>query len=301
MNVSRETDDCCELACVVLSLRCTTGLVEAVLSLKNQSPAPEIVVVNSGGGDPATVLRAAGLDVRVLNRPERLLPGAARNVGIAATHQRYVAFLAADCCAEPGWVAARLRAHRAGGKAVASVMTNAFPESLVASAAYLQLHWRRMPDTPPSERLLYSVSYDRTLFKRFGVFRTDLREGEDTEFNARIGGEEEIVWASEVRTAHANTTRLSALLRDHYARGRRSQVYKRVSTQAMLQITLLKEPRKALAQARRAVDLRERRRLVAAWPLVPLASVAFSAGLVVSRARLRIRVRSRRARGPETT
>ncbi len=41
-----------------------------------------------------------------------------------------------------------------------------------------------MPDTPPSERLLYSVSYDRTLFERFGSFREDLREGEDTDFNA---------------------------------------------------------------------------------------------------------------------
>ncbi len=180
MEVSRETDDGSELACVVLSLRCTPGLVEAVRSLEEQSPRPEIVVVNSGGGDPAAMLRAAGLDVRVINRHDRLLPGAARNLGIAATRKRYVAFLAADCRAEPGWVAARLRAHRAGAKAVASAMTNAFPESLVASAAYLRLHWRRMPDTPSSERLLYSVSYERTLFERFGGFREDLREGEDT-------------------------------------------------------------------------------------------------------------------------
>jgi glycosyltransferase involved in cell wall biosynthesis len=291
VSVSRAKDDRCELACIVLSLRCTPGLVEAVRSLEEQSPRPEIVVVNSGGGDPATVLRAARLEVRIINRVERLLPGAARNVGIAATHERYVAFLAADCCAEPGWIAARLRAHRVGVKAVASVMTNAFPQSLVASAAYLRLHLRRMPDTPPSERLFYSVSYDRELFARFGGFREDLREGEDTDFNARIRGEAEIVWAPEVRTAHANPTRLGALLRDQYTRGRRSRVYERLGTPAMLQITLLKEPRKALAQARRTVEPHERCRLIAAWPLVPLASVAFSAGLVVSRACLRKRVR----------
>lgn len=271
------------LACVVLSLRCTPGLVEAVRSLQQQSPRPEIVVVNSGGGDPAALLRAAGLEVRVITRHELLLPGAARNVGIAATRAQYIAFLAADCRAEPDWVAGRLQRHREGSRAVASAMTNAFPESLVSSAAYLRLHLRRMPSTPPSERLLYGVSYDRTLFERFGSFREDLREGEDTEFNARLHGEVDIAWAPEVRTAHANPTRVRALLLDQYARGQRSLIYERLNMRAMLRMTLIKEPRAALAQARRVEDPRERGRLIKAWWLVPLAWAAFSAGLVKRR------------------
>jgi glycosyltransferase involved in cell wall biosynthesis len=273
------------LACVVVSLQCAPGLVDAVRSLADQVPRPEIVVVNSGGGEPAPLLRAAGLDVPVLNRRDPLLPGAARNLGIAATHGRFLAFLAADCRAEPAWVAGRLRAHRTGIKAVASVMTNAFPYSLVASAAHLRLYMGRMPDTPASERLLYSVSYDRMLFEQYGLFREDLREGEDTDFNDRLRGDVDIAWIPEVRTAHANPTRLRDLLRDQYERGTRSRVYDRLGVAAMLHVTLVKETRRALAQARRVHDPDERRRLIAACAFVPLASLAFSAGLVVAGAR----------------
>jgi glycosyltransferase involved in cell wall biosynthesis len=275
------------LACVVLSLECAPGLVAAVRSLADQEPRPEIVVVNSGGGEPAPVLRAAGLDVAVVDRREPLLPGAARNLGIAATRGRFLAFLAADCRAEPGWVAGRLHAHRAGARAVASVMTNAFPDNLVASASYLRLHMGRMPDTPAGERLLYSVSYDRMLFEQYGLFREDLREGEDTDFNDRLRRDVDIAWTPEVRTAHANPTRLWDLLRDQYERGTRSRVYDGLDVAAMLHVTLVKETRRALAQARGVSDPDERRRLVAAWAFVPLAALAFSAGLVVTVARQR--------------
>jgi hypothetical protein len=251
------------------------------------------VVVNSGGGRPAATLQAAGLDVRVIDREERLLPGAVRNLGIDATESPFVAFLAADCRAERGWASARLHAHRAGAPAVATVMTNASPSSWVASAAYLRQHFTRMPDTPSEWRRLYGVSYDRRLFERFGRFREDLRLGEDTEFNARLTSEIAIVCSEEVRTAHRNPERVTALLRDQYARGRRNRYYQRWSTLRMLRRILIKQPIMTLAQARRTSDRIERRRLLAAWPLVLLASVAFAAGALVQRASGRRRVSGR--------
>src|SRR6185295_5028487 len=121
----------------------------------------EVVVVNSGGGDPAGQLRAAALDVPVHNVSHRLYPGAARNLGIGLTRAPYLAFLAADCLATPGWAKARLREHHAGAAAVASAMTNAYAESTAAWAAHLLLHNRRLTATRPDHRLLYSLSYDR--------------------------------------------------------------------------------------------------------------------------------------------
>ena len=127
-------------------------------------------------------LAAAGLSrVRVFSREERLYPGAARNLGIRVTSAPYVAFLAADCSAGRGWAAGRLAAHRAGAAAVASAVVNAYPDSNAAWAGNLLLHSRLHESTPPARRLRYLLSYDRTLFDRYGYFREDLRASEDTE------------------------------------------------------------------------------------------------------------------------
>lgn len=209
-----------ELACAVLSFRDEPFLIEAVSSVLDQGLRIEVVVVNSGGGDPAPRLAAAGIDVPVYNFAERRYPGGVRNVGIDATNAPYLAFLAADCLAAPGWAAARLRAHRAGAAAVASAMTNAHSTSLSAWAAFLLLHNRRLAATRPKHRLLYSMSYDRGVFERFGRFREDLRAGEDTEFNARIQPHVRTEFAADAITAHRYPTQPSAMLADAFRRGR---------------------------------------------------------------------------------
>lgn len=209
------------LACVVLSLGAQSGLVEAVRSLVGQSEPLEIVVVNSGGGDVHRHLRDAQLEVGVIDHPTPLLPGAVRNLGIEATRAPYVAFLAADCLAEPGWAAGRLREHHAGALAVAGAIVNAESGSAIACAFSMLLHYRMSPGARSTRRLLYGLSYDRRLFARFGKFREDLRAGEDTEFNARLAGTEQIAFARDVRTAHRNPTQAGDLLRDVYDRGRR--------------------------------------------------------------------------------
>ena len=124
-----------ELACVVMSYRDEPFLADAVRSVLHQDVPVEVVVVNSGGGDPEGRLRAASLDVPVHSVRHRLYPGAARNLGIDLTRAPYLGFLAADCLAAPGWATARLREHHAGAAAVASAMTNVYVESTAAWAA----------------------------------------------------------------------------------------------------------------------------------------------------------------------
>lgn len=213
------------VACVVLSLADEPGLVDAVRSLLDQSPTPdELVVVNSGGGAAARTLEAAGLDVRLVDRTPRLTPGAVRNLGISATTAQYVAFLAADCVALPGWIEGRLREHRRGAVAVAGTMANGAPGSRPATAAFLLQHNRRMPHTPARRRAYYSVSYDRALFERFGLFREALATGEDTDFNSRFAAAEPIAWAPDVAAVHAYPTTTPSLLRDQFVRGRRQVI-----------------------------------------------------------------------------
>ena len=273
-----------DLACVVLSLRNEYGLTEAVRSLVRQSEACEIVVVNSGAGDAAGRLRAEGLGVPVLEESEPLFPGAVRNLGIRATRARYVAFLAADCVAEPGWVSGRLREHRAGAAAVAGVLTNAHPESRSACATFLLLHHRMAVHTRPGARRLYGLSYERGLFERFGPFREDLPAGEDTEFNARVATRVPIAWTAAVRTAHRNPTHSRAFLRDQYARGRRrARVARQLAHQPQggaLALEALRNVGASLAYAWRTPDRSERRRLLTAVPLLPVGAMSYAAGVL---------------------
>jgi glycosyltransferase involved in cell wall biosynthesis len=275
-----------ELACAVLSYRDEPFLVDAVRSVLDQGIPVEVVVVNSGGGDPAGRLATAGLGVPVHNFSERLYPGAARNVGIDQTRAPYIAFLAADCLATPGWVAARLREHCAGAAAVASPLTNAYPESSTAWASLLLIHNRRLAVTRPSQRLLYSLSYDRSLFDRFGRFREDLRAGEDTEFNARFRDHAQTVLARDAVTAHRYPIELGMMLRDAFRRGRlqarmqgaiegRGPRNVRVALRGPLSVL-----RSLVVSAR--TPRPERARLLRAWPLVLVGGVAYTAGALTT-------------------
>lgn len=275
-----------ELACVVMSYRDEPFLADAVRSVLHQEVPVEVVVVNSGGGDPEGRLHAASLDVPVHSVSHRLYPGAARNLGIGLTRAPYLAFLAADCLAAPGWARARLREHHAGAAAVASAMTNAYVESTAAWAALLLLHSRRLTVTPSRQRLLYSLSYARRLFDRLGRFREDLRAGEDTEFNARIPPEERTVFALDAITAHRYPTTAGTVLRDAFRRGRlqaanqgaiegRGPQRVRVALGASWNLG-----RSVILAARSARP--ERDRLARALPLVLAGSVAYAAGALTT-------------------
>ena len=270
-----------ELACAVLSLGDERGLIDAVRSLLDQSAPVEVVVVNSGGGDPAARLAAAQLDVRAVSVDGRLYPGAVRNIGIELTQAPFVAFLAADCIATPGWAVGRLREHRAGAVAVASSPGNAYPESKSASASMLLLHNRLLAVNAPAQRLLYGLSYDRELFARYGRFREDLRAGEDTEFNARLGSEV-IVAADDVRTAHRYPTEPSAMLRDAYRRGRLQAAMLGKITDSRPQSLRVasRGPRNVLRSLWCIGRMQppERTRLLRAWPLVVIGGVVYAAG-----------------------
>ncbi|MCC7124800.1 MAG: glycosyltransferase [Acidobacteria bacterium] len=207
------------LGVVVMDINAQPTLPAAVRSLLDQVPQPEVVVVTSGAGHASDLLAREGIDVPVIHVSTRLLPGGARNAGIAATRAPFVAFLASDSVAQPGWVAGRLAAHAAGADVVSSPVVNLTPANPFASAMHTLLYPARLPETPRHARLHYGVSLARTVFTRLGVYRSDLRTGEDTELRERAGGRLRMVYRADVRTAHRNPTTLGAFLRDQQSRG----------------------------------------------------------------------------------
>jgi hypothetical protein len=212
------------LAVVVIGFRAEEDLAAAVTSVRAQAPA-EIVVVNTGGGDARGKLGPHLDHIRLIDIDAPLLVGAARNIGIDASRAPYVAFLAGDCMAAPGWVAARLEAHLAGARAVASAVAPPEGASYWTRAAHLFLFGTRAPQVPAEKAQRYGASYDRRVFAEYGYFNPALRIGEDSDLVARLGPTVQPAWTRDVVTIHGGPPTAAAYLRDMHARGRRAARY----------------------------------------------------------------------------
>jgi hypothetical protein len=266
-----------ELAVVVLSVGAPPELRAAIDSLLGQPEPLEIVVVNSGGGRVTDVLSGSPA-VRVIEVAELLWPGAARNVGIRATRARWVAFLASDLVAAPDWAAQRLALHRAGKASVASAVSNAQPGNIFAWAAHVTLHARRMAGLPKRKAHRYGASYARSLFERYGLFRDDLRIGEDTEFHRRMRRRDRPVWAPQVVAAHRYPQTWRQLIADHKLRGERWAVHWPTPQHGTWPARGLKRFAGTLPLALRASRGRDWLMVLAASPIVLAACMAYEAG-----------------------
>ncbi|MFT3810915.1 MAG: glycosyltransferase family A protein [Micropepsaceae bacterium] len=269
-----------DIAVVVMAYGLRPTLAGAVRSLQTQGCAAEIVVVHSGPGDAAAYFAAHGVDVRVVSAAGRLYPGGARNQGIAATSAPVVAFLADDCHATPGWIAARLKAHGSGARAVASALLSHRPHRPVALAAHLSLFIRRMPLTPPDLALCYGASYARELFARYGLFRDDMEGGEDTEFHQRLAPEDAPVWCPAVQTIHHGEERLGAYLRDQSRRGRRmAEAWRAIGTRTSRDVArnALRRTTFIISQSRTVARDHRLTRLMA-LPLIVAGNVCYAWG-----------------------
>lgn len=214
-----------KLAVVVIGHRGQPGLPGAVKSLIDQEMRPEIVVVNSNGGDARTLLKPYLERITLIDVEQRLFAGGARNIGIDATRAPHIAFLAGDSVVLPDWVRGRVIRHEAGATAVSCAIVPSSLRSPVSLAAYLFLHHSRMPSETLDQPSLYGLSYNRNLFVRHGYFSPGLRIGEDTDFNLRFREEAVPVWAPEVRTVHHDPTSPKALIASMESRGKRAGRY----------------------------------------------------------------------------
>lgn len=270
-----------EIAVVVMAVGNPPELRGAVASVLDQDLPAEVVVVNTGGGHAAATVGPMG--VRVVETRDVRYVGAARNLGIASTRAPIVAFLAADCRAEPGWLSARLAAHRAGARAVASSLTNGAPKGVVSWASYGLLSVNRMPTLSADRALRYGASYNRELLGETGPFREDLRTGEDTDYHERIGDRCPIEWCPTVRTAHLHPTSMRGLLLEQYRRGQHLRAewwHLSSSRSSQLPLRVLAGlPRRTVRAVTRA-EPGTRARVIAAAPLIVLGGLSNCLGTI---------------------
>lgn len=259
---------------------------DAVRSLLAQDVAVEIVVVNTGDGSARSHLVAEEDFVISVETAQRQYAGGTRNLGIQYCSAPIIAFLAADCLAADGWARRRLELHRDGNKTVASALLPAPEESndvsMFAWASYATLHSQRMPEVPEAKAKRYGLSYHRDLFEEFGLFRDDLRIGEDTEFNSRLRRGRPAVWDPAIVTLHRYPSTLRAALSDQFRRGRRAAAAKARKRSATPVRYLFAQPKSRITQPRHYVRSYStgvtRDAILRARHLLPVLALAYGLG-----------------------
>jgi glycosyltransferase involved in cell wall biosynthesis len=183
----------------------------------------EVIVVASGDDGCAPYVRERWPEVRLVASERRLLPGAARNAGVAVARGRWIAFLADDCAVDTDWLRRRLERHRQGFEAVGGAVANGTPRSPVGTAGWLIEYSAALPSVrrPTNHEVPHTLSYDRALLDRVGPFPEDIRTGEDTLLNQRaLAARARVSTEPEVKILHLGPTRMRELLRHHHAHGR---------------------------------------------------------------------------------
>ena len=208
---------------IVPSYRAARTLPEVLAALEPQvrdEPARELLVVESGG--EAELVRRLAPWARVLERPERTLPGHARNLAAAETRGELVAFLDADAVPEPGWLDALERALEPRLDAVAGLVVNGTPRSPVGTAGYLLEFSELLPGrrAPLVHAVTCNLLVRREALARDGGFLEELWPGEDTVLTFRLASAGRLGLARDARVRHLNRTGFREFLRHQRRLGR---------------------------------------------------------------------------------
>ncbi len=214
------------LLSVIISSYNSGYLLEGCLeSLRNQKTDEyvETIVVDSSPDTVTGGVRERFPEVRWYRFPERKFCGDARNFGLSVSQGEIVAFIDADCRAEPDWIDNILQAHRSPHLAIGGAIANGNPDSFIGWAGYFCEFSQWMPHTPPKslrDIAGANMSYKRKAFEIFGL----LIEGtysSDTEFHWRlVRNGHYLQFVPSIRISHHNLDRFGKFLRHEFEHGR---------------------------------------------------------------------------------
>jgi glycosyltransferase involved in cell wall biosynthesis len=217
------------MSVIVTAYKSESTIEEAVRSVVDQpSPEPfEVIVVTSGPDRSADIVRKKFPNVRVISSSVRLLPGGARNAGVAEARGEFIGFLAAHAKAHPNWVAHRLQLHRDGHDAVAGSVADGGGNSIGLASLYI-VYSDRLKSRPaglvsPPDPAAHSISMRKSLLEEVGLFDESVRVGEDTVLAMRLAERGVKIWFEPSVTISVSwPTTLPGLVRDQFLRGRRA-------------------------------------------------------------------------------
>lgn len=164
---------------VIPAFNAAAYLAESIQSVRRQPVQPaEIIVVDDGSTDRTPEIAASLTDIVCL-RQGNSGPSAARNRGIAAATQEFVAFLDADDLWPEGSLAVRLSAMN-GSRRLDAVLGR--------TRAFERLESGRPAEDNAAQiaPMLGAALFRRSLFAEIGEFDPTLRSAEDHDFFLRL-------------------------------------------------------------------------------------------------------------------
>jgi glycosyltransferase involved in cell wall biosynthesis len=274
-------------------------LTRAIASLYAQDlPAArfELIVVDDGStdgsGDAARRLAATWSGVTRVLTKRNGGPASARNLGVAQSHAKIVAFMDADCRAAPNWLSSLVRtltetnAAAVGGPIVNAASTNWVASYINASGLYRHRTRRGKVDY----LLTANVAFRRSaLLEVDGFSEGAWAEDADLSFRLRAAGHTMLLADDGIVMHYGSPTSVRALARElyrygygsyaqsHQWGGKRSplrEFIRHAGAVALSPVLALRlAPRLGLARA------------CGCWPLVVVEHSAFCSGLLSGRLR----------------
>lgn len=157
-----------DISVIIPSYNSRHTISACLASLLAQEVAPrEIIVVDSSTDGTSQLIARDFPGVQVHTVKRRLFPGPARNLGISMACGQILAFLDADCTAQPDWLRRIAAGHDQGHQVVGGAVLLGNPNSGVAWAGYLGEFREFLPAGRPRYVLhlpTCNISYRRSLF-----------------------------------------------------------------------------------------------------------------------------------------
>ena len=206
-----------ELSIIVVSYNARATIGRCLFALKRQSVGnkAEIIVVDSSSDSTAEYVREKYPEVRLFTFAKRKYPGEARNFGISKARSELIAFVDADCIAEPNWAAEILRAHQSKHPVIGGAIANGNPESYVGWGYYFGEFVQWMPGT--TKQLMEDIptcclSLKRWAFDKWGPYL----EGtycSDTAFSWKMSlDHKKLLFNPRIKVSHLNVDSLGRFL-----------------------------------------------------------------------------------------
>ncbi len=167
-------------------------LANCIRSVERQKVPDSIdIIVVDAGANPEVVRTTAQFSTaRVVKSAERLGPGKARNLGAREARGSILAFLDADCEAEPDWLAGALEGIDQGATLVGGPVMNARPFQWIGAADNIISFTDQGPGRPDGEAEYFpgcNIAISLADFQKSGGFpEVSILSGEDIFFCDRV-------------------------------------------------------------------------------------------------------------------